>query len=74
MNRIKNLLLFAAVLTIVAVFKFQSASAAETPNAKKAPPNIVLILVDDLGWMDLGCQGSDLFETPHLDKLAAEGM
>ena len=37
-------------------------------------PNVVLILVDDLGWMDLGCQGSDLFETPHLDKLAESGM
>jgi arylsulfatase A-like enzyme len=74
MNRIKHLLLFATVLAVVALFDFQSAKAGEIPNAKKTPPNIVLILVDDLGWMDLGCQGSDLFETPHLDKLAAEGM
>lgn len=48
--------------------------AGETGHTVKRPPNIVLILVDDLGWMDLGCQGSDLFETPHLDKLAAEGI
>jgi len=30
--------------------------------------------VDDLGWRDLGCQGSDFFETPHVDRLAAAGM
>ena len=38
------------------------------------PLNFVLILVDDLGWMDLSCQGSKYFETPHLDQLASEGM
>ena len=36
--------------------------------------NIVLILVDDLGWMDLGCQGSTFYETPNIDRLAAQGM
>lgn len=39
-----------------------------------APPNIVLIVADDLGWADLGCYGADLHETPHLDRLAAEGV
>jgi arylsulfatase A len=34
----------------------------------------VLILADDLGAMDLGCQGGDLVETPHLDQLAGEGV
>ncbi|MBC7821216.1 MAG: sulfatase [Planctomycetaceae bacterium] len=37
-------------------------------------PNVVLILADDLGWTDLACFGSDLHETPHLDRLAREGM
>jgi arylsulfatase A-like enzyme len=37
-------------------------------------PNIVLIVADDLGWTDLGCQGSDLYRTPHLDALAARGV
>lgn len=36
--------------------------------------NIVLFLIDDLGWMDLGCQGSSYYKTPHIDKLAAEGV
>ncbi|MFN5805467.1 MAG: sulfatase [Opitutia bacterium] len=37
-------------------------------------PNIVLIMADDLGWTDLGCFGSKYYETPALDRLAAEGM
>ncbi len=37
-------------------------------------PNFVFILVDDLGWTDLGCFGSFFYETPHLDKFAAESM
>ena len=37
-------------------------------------PNLVVILVDDLGYGDLGCYGSPLHETPHIDRLAAEGV
>ncbi len=40
----------------------------------KRKPNVVLILVDDLGWTDLGCFGSKYYETPNIDKLAAGGM
>jgi len=36
--------------------------------------NIVLILADDLGWRDLGCCGSTFYETPAIDRLAAQGM
>ena len=39
-----------------------------------APPNIVLINVDDLGYGDLGCYGSKVNDTPHIDRLAKEGM
>lgn len=42
-------------------------------HAQDVPPNILLILADDLGWSDLGCYGADLHETPHLDRLAREG-
>jgi len=38
-----------------------------------APSNIVLFLIDDLGWRDLGCQGSTFYQTPHIDRLAGEG-
>jgi len=37
-------------------------------------PNILFILIDDMGWRDLTCYGSSFYETPHLDRLAAEGM
>ena len=37
-------------------------------------PNIILILADDLGWHQLGCYGSDFYETPVLDRMATEGM
>src|SRR3954453_1069922 len=39
-----------------------------------AKPNFVLILADDLGWTDLACYGSKLYETPNIDKLAQDGM
>lgn len=38
------------------------------------PPNVVLFLVDDLGWSDLQCYGSRFHETPHIDSLAAGGV
>ena len=37
-------------------------------------PNIILVLMDDLGWRDLSCYGSTFYETPNLDKLARQGM
>jgi len=43
-------------------------------GAAERPPNIVLLLADDLGWTGVGCYGSDLHETPHIDRLAAQGM
>ena len=42
-------------------------------SAQNQQPNIVFIMADDLGWNDLGITGSDYYETPHINKLAAEG-
>jgi arylsulfatase A-like enzyme len=41
---------------------------------EKRPPNIIFILADDLGWTDVGCQGTKFYETPNIDKLAARGL
>ena len=40
----------------------------------KDRPNILFIMIDDLGWKDLNCQGNSSFHTPNIDKLAAQGM
>lgn len=43
-------------------------------RAAEAPPNILFILVDDMGWTGPACYGSDLHETPNIDRLASEGV
>ncbi|MEM9479679.1 MAG: sulfatase [Verrucomicrobiota bacterium] len=57
-----------SLLTFLATF----VAALGIPAAE--PPNIVLIIADDLAWDDLGCQGNAQIKTPHIDKLAREGM
>ncbi|HCA49631.1 MAG TPA: arylsulfatase, partial [Planctomycetaceae bacterium] len=37
-------------------------------------PNVVIIFTDDQGYSDVGCFGAEGFETPHLDRMASEGM
>jgi len=52
-----------------------AAASLETAGAAEArPPNIVIVLADDLGWADLGCYGNTFNETPHIDRLAKQGM
>ena len=46
--------------------------AAETPVASR--PNVIVLLIDDMGWKDLSCQGSGFYRTPHIDRLAASGV
>jgi len=45
-----------------------------TMHAENKQLNFVFLLVDDLGWGDFGCYGAEFNETPHIDKLATEGM
>lgn len=40
----------------------------------KSKPNFLFILADDMGWSQLGCYGSNFYETPNIDRLASEGM
>lgn len=48
--------------------------ACASSSAAERLPNVVLFLVDDLGWTDLGCYGSPLYETPHIDRFAKENV
>lgn len=49
-------------------------NAGDRPSSGDNPPNIVLILADDLGYGELSCYGQKNFSTPNIDKMAAEGM
>ena len=51
---------------IITLLLFPAAGAADRPN-------IVLIMVDDMGWSDLGCYGGEI-DTPHIDSLATDGL
>jgi arylsulfatase A-like enzyme len=60
----------AAAAGAAALAARQASAAPKSPK----PPNIIYIMADDLGVYDLGCYGQKLIRTPHVDKLAAEGM
>ncbi|PWE01477.1 sulfatase [Marinilabilia rubra] len=47
---------------------------SETKTGESTQPNVVLFYVDDLGWKDLSSYGSEFYQTPNVDKLAAEGI
>jgi arylsulfatase A len=47
---------------------------APAAGAAASKPNILFIMIDDLGWMDLHCQGNPRLKTPHVDRLATQGM
>jgi arylsulfatase A-like enzyme len=60
----------AVTLLLVPLLAPTPATAAEP--ARK--PNVIFILADDLGWTDLGCQGSKFYKSPNIDKLAESGL
>ncbi|MCG8449496.1 MAG: sulfatase, partial [Pirellulales bacterium] len=60
---VHHLLRIGFLFALCCCARLPEALCAET-NVRR--PNIVYINVDDLGWMDLGCQGSEYYETPHI--------
>ena len=58
--------LFLALLGLTAL------AAAENTPARH--PNVIVILVDDMGQTDLSCYGSRFYETPNVDQLAKDGV
>ncbi len=59
---------------LAAIGAFRTAPASHRPLDGEHPPNIVLIVADDLGFHELGCYGQEKIRTPGLDRLAREGM
>lgn len=68
----------AVVLTLLSLMFPVAHATGAAPAASRveahAPPNILFILIDDMGWRDWSGGGSHFYRTPHLDALAAEGM
>ena len=61
-------------LRILFLLLFSALSGLAADAGSSSRPNVVFILADDLGWRDLRCYGSPWHDTPHLDRLAREGM
>jgi arylsulfatase A-like enzyme len=64
----------ALLLTVQICWSRVSAAGAEAPGNRSTNANVLLIVVDDLGYGELGCQGSIEIPTPHIDSLAAGGV
>lgn len=65
--------LWNRILFFVFVVSMTTASYAEKQSTH-ARPNIIMIFADDVSWNDLGCYGHPTIRTPHLDRLAREGL
>jgi arylsulfatase A-like enzyme len=66
-------------LTVLGLSLAAAGAASETPPASadrpgREKPNIVFILADDLGYTDVACYGSKYYETPSIDRMAAQGI
>ena len=64
----------STALFIVFLILISGCGIADNPIAPKKQPNILMIMIDDLGWTDLHIQGNERLETPVIDRLASQGM
>jgi arylsulfatase A-like enzyme len=62
----------STILSLVAISVGLESASAEDSNREK--PNVLVIFIDDMGFADPSCFGNPLVKTPHIDKLAAEGI
>ncbi|MFT7620013.1 MAG: arylsulfatase A [Planctomycetota bacterium] len=72
---IERLLIGVTILITSVLSSCSPSEQAENKidQAQSSPKNVVMIIVDDLGWQDTGVYGSSFYETPHIDKLAQQG-
>ena len=70
----KNKLWITMLFAVFSGFANQGEAGTAVSNAEPSKPNIILIMADDLGYGDLGCYGSKLNSTPHVDRMAEQGV
>lgn len=74
MNRRQLLRSIGIGAGVLGLGRFAALTAVLGRSENTARPNFLFILADDLGWSQVGCYGSDFYETPNIDRLAQEGM
>lgn len=72
-DRIIGVVVVSAI-SMAAFFAFTGTSQKDEARERSDKPNIIYILADDLEYGDLGSYGQEHIRTPHLDKMAEEGM
>jgi len=64
----------AGAYLLVAWLTASASTRADAPDARGARPNIIFVMVDDMGYGDLGVYGQELIQMPHVDRMAREGI
>lgn len=73
-RRLASVVALIASASVVALGAEGATPEPQRSDTAQRPPNILLILADDLGYGEVGCYGQERIRTPHIDKLAKEGM
>ncbi len=74
MSKIIGCSLATALLISSFLFSCKRTKSEEPQEVQQEKTNVVFFLVDDLGWRDLGCYGSEFYETPNIDRLASKSV
>ncbi len=70
----KNILICLLLVSLMTSVGCKKGNAEKAVDENISSPNIILILADDMGWMDCELYGSTYYETPNLSRLSSEGM
>ncbi len=62
------------LLSLTCAFACAASVTTQASAAEQEQPNVVVFLIDDMGWKDLACFGAELYETPNIDKLCGDGV